>query len=159
VVVLSQAGHEPSPPRYFRCAHLREDRKILLARQRNLRKGKGLSVEDKEDLGKQWDSLGNELVANIANLPLALHWFVLFVSITSMLIIFQVSGEWYLHKRRALSSSVYFVLLTHFTDLGHDFSLINGIATFRGGWRATSLPSVKAVESPNALNTADSGRN
>jgi hypothetical protein len=79
-------------------AHLKEDRKLLLTRQRNLRKGKGLSAEDKEDLRKRWDSLGNELVANIANLPLALHWFVLFVFITSTLIIFQVSGEWYLHK-------------------------------------------------------------
>jgi len=102
-------------------AHLKEDRKLLLTRQRNLRKGKGLSAEDKEDLRKRWDSLGNELVANIANLPLALHWFVLFVFITSTLIIFQVSGEWYLHKWRALSSSVYFVSLTHFADLGHDF--------------------------------------
>lgn len=79
-------------------AHLREDRKLLLTRQRNLRKGKGLSVEDKEDLRKRWDSLGNELVANAANLPLALHWFVLVVCITCILIVCQVSGEWYLRK-------------------------------------------------------------
>jgi len=39
----------------------------------------------------------------------------------SILIICQVSGEWYLHKRRALISGVYFVSLTHFADLGYDF--------------------------------------
>lgn len=102
-------------------AHLREDRKLLLTRQRNLRKGKGLSVEDKEDLRKRWDSLGNELVANAANLPLALHWFVLVVCITCILIVCQVSGEWYLRKWRTLISSVYFVFLTCFADLGHHF--------------------------------------
>jgi hypothetical protein len=109
-------------------AHLKEDRKLLLTRQRNLRKGKGLSAEDKEDLRKRWDSLGNELVANIANLPLALHWSL---------------------ESGIFTNDIWVTI----------FSLINGIATFRGGWRATSLPSVKAVESPNALNTADSGRN
>jgi hypothetical protein len=83
-------------------AHLREDRKLLLTRHRNLRKGKGLSAEDKEDLRKRWDSLGNELVANAANLPLALHWFVFFVRIICILIVCQVTGEWSLHKRRAL---------------------------------------------------------
>ncbi|KAG2124161.1 hypothetical protein BD769DRAFT_1388957 [Suillus cothurnatus] len=86
--------------------------------------GKGFSAEDKEDLRKRWDSLGNELVANIANLPLALHWSL---------------------ESGIFTNDIWVTI----------FSLINGIATFRGGWRATSLPSVKAVESPNALNTAD----
>jgi len=59
-------------------AHLREDRKLLLTRQKNLRKGKGFSAEDKEDLRNRWDAFWNEFVANTANFPLALHWFVPF---------------------------------------------------------------------------------
>ncbi|KAG1798186.1 uncharacterized protein HD556DRAFT_1353704 [Suillus plorans] len=105
-------------------AHLREDRKLLLTRQRNLRKGKGLSVEDKEDLRKRWDSLGNELVANAANLPLALHWSL---------------------ESGIFANDIWVTI----------FSLINGIATFRGGWKATALPSVKAVASPDSSNTTD----
>jgi hypothetical protein len=57
-------------------AHLREDRKLLLMRQKNLKKGKALSAEDKEDLRNRWDAFWNELVANAAILPVALHWFV-----------------------------------------------------------------------------------
>ncbi|KAG2341769.1 hypothetical protein BDR05DRAFT_964775 [Suillus weaverae] len=105
-------------------AHLREDRKLLLTRQRNLRKGKGFSTEDKEDLRKRWDSLGNELVANTANLPLALHWSL---------------------ESGIFTNDIWVTI----------FSLINGIATFRGGWRATTLPSVKAVASPDPSNTTD----
>lgn len=105
-------------------AHLREDRKLLLTRQRNLRKGKGLSVEDKEDLRKRWDSLGNELVANAANLPLALHWSL---------------------ESGIFANDIWVTI----------FSLINGIATFRGGWKATALPSVKTVASPDPSNTTD----
>ncbi|KAG8213286.1 hypothetical protein J3R82DRAFT_11761 [Butyriboletus roseoflavus] len=55
-------------------AHLMEDRKLLLMKEKNLRKGKGIMTEDKEDLQNKWDSLWNEVVANTANLPLALHW-------------------------------------------------------------------------------------
>lgn len=55
-------------------AHLMEDRKLLLMKEQGLRKGKGVVAEDKEDLRKKWDSFWNEVVANTANLPLALHW-------------------------------------------------------------------------------------
>lgn len=51
-----------------------EDRKLLLLKEKNLRKGKGVIAEDKEDLRNKWDSFWNEVVANSANLPLALHW-------------------------------------------------------------------------------------
>lgn len=57
-------------------AHLLEDRKLLLLKEKNLRKGKGAGAEDKEDLRSKWDSFWNEVVANSANLPLALHWWV-----------------------------------------------------------------------------------
>lgn len=55
-------------------AHLMEDRKLLLMKEKNLRKGKGVVAGDKEDLRNKWDSFWNEVVANSANLPLALHW-------------------------------------------------------------------------------------
>lgn len=55
-------------------AHLMEDRKLLLMKEKTLRKGKGVVAEDKEDLRNKWDSFWNEVVANSANLPLALHW-------------------------------------------------------------------------------------
>jgi hypothetical protein len=80
------------------CAHIREDRKLLLTRQRNLRKGKGLSAEDEEDLRKRW------------------HPYSSFV--------------------RSLESGIFT------NDIWVTiFSLINGMATFRGGLRATLLPS------------------
>ncbi|KAG1744049.1 uncharacterized protein EDB91DRAFT_1246930 [Suillus paluster] len=99
-------------------AHLREDIKLLLTRQKNLRKGKGFSADDKEDLRKRWDALLNELVANTANLPLALHWSL---------------------ESGIFKNDIWVTI----------FSLINGIAAFRGGWRATALPSVKAAASPD----------
>ena len=55
-------------------AHLIEDRKLLLMKEKTLRKGKGITSEGKEDLRNKWDSFWNEVVANSANLPLALHW-------------------------------------------------------------------------------------
>ncbi|KAF8554598.1 hypothetical protein OG21DRAFT_1597242 [Imleria badia] len=55
-------------------AHLMEDRELLLMKEKTLRKGKGVVAEDKEELRNKWDSFWNEVVANSANLPLALHW-------------------------------------------------------------------------------------
>ncbi|KAG6840582.1 hypothetical protein C0991_005722 [Blastosporella zonata] len=56
--------------------HLREDWKLLQARQRNLRKGKGtgLSSADKRELKQRWDAYWTELVTNLAYLPLTIHW-------------------------------------------------------------------------------------
>lgn len=58
-------------------AHLQEDRKLLLMRQRTLRKAKGTAPTEveKQELSKRWDSYWSELVLNTANLPLALHWY------------------------------------------------------------------------------------
>lgn len=57
-------------------AHLQEDRKMLSMRQRALRKAKGTASNDaeKQELTKRWDSYWNEMVLNLGNLPLALHW-------------------------------------------------------------------------------------
>lgn len=59
-------------------AHLREDRKLLQLRQRSLRKAKGtgLTSSEKEELQHRWDAYWNEMVVNIGNLPLAVHWYV-----------------------------------------------------------------------------------
>ena len=54
--------------------HLMEDRKLLLRREKRLQKGKEVSVEEQEDLRRNWDAFWNEMVSNTANLPLAIHW-------------------------------------------------------------------------------------
>lgn len=59
--------------------HLREDRKLLRARQRALKKAKskGTSLNiEQEELKKKWDSHHNEWFVNLSYLPLTWHWFV-----------------------------------------------------------------------------------
>ncbi|KAF9041076.1 hypothetical protein BDZ89DRAFT_1060366 [Hymenopellis radicata] len=101
-------------------AHLQEDRKLLLMRQRTLRKAKGTAPTEaeKQELSKRWDSYWSELVLNTANLPLALHWST---------------------EKGFIKNSVVVDALC----------LLTGIASFRTGWKATALPpplSPKAVE-------------
>ncbi|KAH7926099.1 hypothetical protein BV22DRAFT_1104558 [Leucogyrophana mollusca] len=98
-------------------AHLREDRKLLVLREKNLKKGKGLTEEDGVDLGNRWDAYWNELIANTANLPLAIHW----------------SLEHGLYTNEIWTGAL---------------GLINGIASFRSGWKATALPSSKTSSPP-----------
>ena len=59
-------------------AHLREDRKLLKARERSLRKakGSGISASEKEELRQRWDAYWNEVIVNIGYLPLTIHWYV-----------------------------------------------------------------------------------
>ncbi|KAF9004049.1 hypothetical protein BDQ17DRAFT_1355418 [Cyathus striatus] len=56
--------------------HLREDRKLLQLRQRTLKKakGSGLTTEDKQELNQRWDAYWSELITNIGNFPLTIHW-------------------------------------------------------------------------------------
>ncbi|KAF5366071.1 hypothetical protein D9757_010372 [Collybiopsis confluens] len=54
-------------------AHLREDRKLLQAKYRSLRKI-GLKPAEMQELRQQWDAYWSGLVVNMANFPLALHW-------------------------------------------------------------------------------------
>ncbi|KAG6821336.1 hypothetical protein H0H93_000197 [Arthromyces matolae] len=93
-------------------AHLREDFKLLRARQRSLRKGKGtgLSSIEKKELEIRWDAYWNELVTNLAYLPLTLHWSL---------------------EKGLLKNDVWVGV----------FGLIAGISSFRSGWKATALPS------------------
>lgn len=60
--------------------HLREDARLLKLRERALAKVKGKSDKEAEtetlELGKRWDALWNELIGNMGNLPLSIHWYV-----------------------------------------------------------------------------------
>jgi len=104
-------------------AHLKEDRKLLIMREKNLKKGKGLTEADSEDVSNRWDAYWNELVANASNLPLAIHWSL---------------------ERGLYSNEILTTVL----------SLVNGIASFRSGWRATALPSPKTPSKAATQSTA-----
>jgi len=56
-------------------AHLREDRTLLLKRQRALNR---LNPGEKEraELASRWDAWYNELAANLSYLPMTIHWYV-----------------------------------------------------------------------------------
>ena len=56
-------------------AHLREDRALLLKRQRALIR---LSPGEKEraELARRWDAWYNELAVNLSYLPMTIHWYV-----------------------------------------------------------------------------------
>ncbi|KAJ8084469.1 hypothetical protein PM082_003239 [Marasmius tenuissimus] len=100
-------------------AHLREERKLIQARQRDLRKGKGksLSSAEKEELRNQWSAYWSHLVMNTANFALAMN----------------------ASSRTGIMSGVWNDILT---------LLATGIA-FRSGWNATALPSSsKSVPAP-----------
>jgi hypothetical protein len=60
-------------------AHLREDRKLLKMRERTIRKAKGVTsnASEKEELRQRWDAFWNEVVVNLAYLPLTIHWCVI----------------------------------------------------------------------------------
>ncbi|KAG6830872.1 hypothetical protein H0H92_014237 [Tricholoma furcatifolium] len=98
-------------------AHLREDKKLLQARQRSLRKGKGtgLSSVEKKELQQRWDAYWTELVTNLAYLPLTIHWSL---------------------EKGFIKNDVWVGVL----------GLIAGIASFRSGWKATALPTPPPAE-------------
>lgn len=56
--------------------HLMEDKKLLEARQRSIRKGKGtgLNAEQKQDMSQKWNMFWSDVVTNLAYFPLTLHW-------------------------------------------------------------------------------------
>jgi len=92
-------------------AHLMEDKKLLEARQRTLRKGKGtgLNTEEKQDMYQKWDMFCSEVVTNLAYFPFSLHW----------------SLEKGLFKNDAWVNI---------------FGFVAAVMSFRSGWKATSLP-------------------
>lgn len=59
-------------------AHLREDAKLLKLRSKSVAKAKGDEAQaEKAGLASRWDTWGSELVSNIGNLPLSIHWYVM----------------------------------------------------------------------------------
>ncbi|KAF9060503.1 hypothetical protein BDP27DRAFT_1370463 [Rhodocollybia butyracea] len=54
-------------------AHLREDGKLLKAKYRGLRKT-GLKLAEKQEMQKRWQAYWSDLVVNMVNFPLAIHW-------------------------------------------------------------------------------------
>ncbi|KAF8631367.1 hypothetical protein AX15_002424 [Amanita polypyramis BW_CC] len=91
-------------------AHLKEDKELLEARQRSLRKGKGtgLSVEEKQDIHQKWNMFWSDAVTNLAYFPMTIHW-----SMESGLF---KDGVW--------------------IDI---FGFIAAVMSFRSGWKATAL--------------------
>jgi hypothetical protein len=58
-------------------AHLREDRALLVKRQRALNKlspKEGLQPEERVELAQRWDAWYNELAVNLSYLPMTIHW-------------------------------------------------------------------------------------
>ncbi|KAF7972476.1 hypothetical protein HWV62_17900 [Athelia sp. TMB] len=97
---------------FMQFAHLREDRKLLLQRERSLKKGKAPAMAGElEDLSRRWDAYWNEMVVNLSNLPLTIHWSL---------------------EKGIIKNDIWVGI----------FGLIGAIASFRSGWRATALPKV-----------------
>ena len=50
--------------------------KLLEARQRSIRKGKGtgLNAEQKQDMSQKWNMFWSDVVTNLAYFPITLHW-------------------------------------------------------------------------------------
>ncbi|KAG6332992.1 hypothetical protein ID866_6097 [Astraeus odoratus] len=105
-------------------AHLMEDRQLLLTRERHLRKSKDASVEAKAELRRSWDTFWNEVIANTANLPLAIHWSL---------------------KNGIFTNELW----------PSFFALVNAIAAFRSGWRATALPVQRSSAESDLDNVGD----
>jgi hypothetical protein len=71
--------------------HLREDRALLVKRQRALNRlgpKEKLQPAEHAELARRWDAWYNELAVNLSFLPMTIHWYPssLFVSIYSILI-------------------------------------------------------------------------
>ncbi|KAG5718982.1 hypothetical protein E4T56_gene20395 [Termitomyces sp. T112] len=107
--------------------HLREDFKLLRARQRNLRKGKGtgLSSMEKKELQQRWDAYWSDCIINLGYLPLTVHWSL---------------------EKGLFRNDVWVGV----------FGLIAGLASFRNGWKATALastpPTPEVAEDVKAVN-------
>ncbi|KAI0303564.1 hypothetical protein B0F90DRAFT_1585282, partial [Multifurca ochricompacta] len=92
-------------------AHLREDRALLLKRQRALNRlspREKLQPQERTDLARRWDAWYNELAVNLSYLPMTIHW----------------SLEKGIFKNNAWISL---------------FGFAAAIASFRSGWNATSI--------------------
>jgi len=103
---------------FLHIAHLIEDRKLLLQRHRALKKSKpsGLSAEEKAEIATRWDGYWSEVVVNLANAPLTLHY--------------SLPGGLGVLGDRPLLATI--------------LNLIATVAGFRAGWKATALAPAPA---------------
>jgi hypothetical protein len=69
-------------------AHLREDRTLLIKKQRALSR---LSSVEKEhaELARRWDTWYNELAVSLSFLPMTIHWYV-FLSLFTLVVIYLI---------------------------------------------------------------------
>ncbi|KIL67701.1 hypothetical protein M378DRAFT_159548 [Amanita muscaria Koide BX008] len=107
-------------------ARLKEDQKLLEARQRSLRKGKGtsLTAEERRDMRQRWDMFRSEFLTNLAYLPLTIHW----------------SLETGLFKNETWINI---------------FGFIAAVTSFRSGWKATALPPPGRPESDEKVESSE----
>ncbi|KAF9270628.1 hypothetical protein L218DRAFT_1072021 [Marasmius fiardii PR-910] len=110
-------------------AHLREERKLIQARHRDLRKGKGrpLSETEKDELRRKWSAYRSDLIMNVANFGLALN----------------------ASSRSGIMNGVWNDILT----------LLAAVISFRDGWNATALPSKSIPQSVGGANVDEKDPN
>ncbi|KAI0264343.1 hypothetical protein BC834DRAFT_257973 [Gloeopeniophorella convolvens] len=104
--------------------HLREDRILLLKRQRALNRlspRAQLQPQERTELARRWDAWYNELAVNLSFLPMTIHWSL---------------------EKGVFKNDIW-------TSL---FGLAAAVASFRSGWKATAQPH--PTEPPSLIESA-----
>jgi hypothetical protein len=140
-------------------AHLRADAALLGQRERALLKAKSKNVDlarERAEVRKRWGALLNELVVNLAYLPLTVHWSVVVPYYPQNLMLS-------LGQSTAASSKTMYVCSAE-NKPQHAYpgaqiwvSLLGfaaAAASFRSGWQATALPSALPPAEPTQLEGA-----
>jgi hypothetical protein len=99
-------------------AHLREDRTLLVKRQRALDKlssREKLQPLERVELARRWDAWYNELAVNLSFLPMTVHWSL---------------------EKGLFGNEIWVSVL----------GLAAAIGSFRSGWKATALPPPPPAE-------------
>ncbi|KAH9167835.1 hypothetical protein EDB89DRAFT_1995071 [Lactarius sanguifluus] len=102
-------------------AHLREDRALLVKRQRALEKlsaREKLQPQERAELVRRWDAWYNELAVNLSYLPMTIHWSL----------------------EKGLFRNDIWVSL---------FGFAAAITSFRSGWKATALSPPPPLAEPS----------
>jgi hypothetical protein len=99
-------------------AHLREDRTLLVKRQRALDKlssREKLQPQERVEIARRWDAWYNELAVNLSFLPMTIHWSL---------------------EKGLFGNDIWVSVL----------GLAAAIGSFRSGWKATALPPPPPAE-------------
>ena len=134
---------------------LLKDRELLIVQEKQLKRNKVLTAEEKGNLNKKWDAFWNEVVVNVGNLPMALHWLQSFTQVQCYFDWLDFIGRWNMDCLKmgwVVLHSIPHEWTYRLSQIWIDvLGLIAGIASFRGGWRATALPNPEpAIELPVA---------